>query len=218
LSEVDFAYQTPKRLKVGVLLEALAETIPVGIGKTDRFESIEDPMLVESGAMREAAVSKSIQIILAEWNKVCAGFEIVNAEFTKLGAGESKYRDAISSTVVRIHEAIREAGARTALLEARVGRDHTDASDLGSETVWDAIRRLCDTLGEVPKNSSMAATEIPNLVSQQVDPTTKMSTLSKNLHGLRQFTQKSLESIHQCMIDHGGSPQGGGPAFNRPSV
>jgi hypothetical protein len=61
LSEVDFAYhQTPKRLKVGVLLEALADTIPIGIGKTERLEPIKDLMLVESGIARETAVSDSI--------------------------------------------------------------------------------------------------------------------------------------------------------------
>jgi hypothetical protein len=55
LSEVDFAYQTPKRLKVGILLEAVADTIPVGVGKTEILEPIEDPVLVESGPGREAA-------------------------------------------------------------------------------------------------------------------------------------------------------------------
>jgi hypothetical protein len=124
---------------------------------------------------------------------------MVNAEFSKLGAGESKYRDAISSTVVKIHEAIREADARTALLVARVGRDHTDASDLGSETVWDAIGRMCEAMGELQKHLRMAATEVPNLLSHHVNTTTKMSTLSQNLHGLQQFTQESLGVIHQRM-------------------
>jgi hypothetical protein len=159
LSEVDFAYQTPKRLKVGILLEALADTIPVGVVKTESLELIKDPMLVESGPVREAAVAASIRTVLAEWKKVCAGFNMVNDDFSKLGSSESKYRDAISSTVVRIHKAIQEADARTALLAARVGRDNTDASDLGSETVWEAIRRLCDAMGEVQKQSSLGAME-----------------------------------------------------------
>jgi hypothetical protein len=150
---------------------------------------------------------------------VCAGFEMVNAEFSKLRAGEGKYREAISSTVVKIHEAIREADAQTTLLAARVGRDHTDASDLGSETAWDVIRRLCEAMGEVQKHLRVTAMEVPNLLSHNVNATTKMSTLSQNLHGLRQFTQGSLGVIHQRMrtLENGGSSQVGSPAFIRTS-
>jgi hypothetical protein len=63
----------------------------------------------------------------------------------------------------------------------------------------------------------MAAMEVPNLLSHHVNTTTKISTLSQNLHGLQQFTQESLGVIYQCMrtLEDEGSSQVGGPAFNK---
>jgi hypothetical protein len=49
LSCVNIDYQTPKKLKVGVLLEALADTAPIGIGKAEAIEQIEDHMARPSG-------------------------------------------------------------------------------------------------------------------------------------------------------------------------
>jgi hypothetical protein len=42
LSEVDSEYKTLKKLKVGTLLEALADTIPIGIGKAEKIAVIAD--------------------------------------------------------------------------------------------------------------------------------------------------------------------------------
>jgi hypothetical protein len=73
LSEVDTTYQTPKKLKVGTLLEGLVDTIPVGVGKAEAVEVIKDHMTMADGPDREYAMNSSIQTVLAEWNKVCAG-------------------------------------------------------------------------------------------------------------------------------------------------
>jgi hypothetical protein len=107
LSEVDTTYQTPKKLKVGTLLEGLVDTIPVGVGKAEAVEVIKDHMTMADGPDREYAMNSSIQTVLAEWNKVCAGIELFNAEFGKLGKGEEKTRKSISTTVFKIHDAIR---------------------------------------------------------------------------------------------------------------
>jgi hypothetical protein len=85
LSEVNTAYRTPKKLKVGTLLEALADTIPIGIGKAKRIELAQDHMMASAGPKRESAQDAALRTILAEWNKVCAGVDLFNAEFEKLG-------------------------------------------------------------------------------------------------------------------------------------
>jgi hypothetical protein len=44
--------------------------------------------------------------------------QTLSSEFKNLGSGEKKYRDVISTTVVEIHEAMRDTDARVALLAA----------------------------------------------------------------------------------------------------
>jgi hypothetical protein len=95
LSEVDTAYQTPKKLKVGTLLEGLVGTIPVGIGKAEAVEVIKDHMTMADGPDGECATNLSIQTVLAEWNKVCSEIYLYNAEFGKLGKGEEKTRESL---------------------------------------------------------------------------------------------------------------------------
>jgi hypothetical protein len=59
--------------------------------------------------------------------------------------------------------------------------------------------------------------EISKLLSHNADTTMKMSTLSQNLHRLRQFTQESLGVIQQRMLslENGGGSNSGSPAFER---
>jgi hypothetical protein len=103
------------------LLEALVETAPVGIGKAEGLETITDPMGKPSGEGHETVEAESLCTVRAKWNKVCAGVELFNAEFKKLGKGDLKYREAISTTVVRIHDAIRETDAGVSLLSPNIG-------------------------------------------------------------------------------------------------
>jgi hypothetical protein len=148
LSSVSSTYQTPKKVKVGTLLEALSDTMPIGLGKTEEVSRIIDPGTVEGAEKRESVEAESLRTVLAEWNKLGAKFELFNAEFVNLGNSEEKYQDAISTTVVKIHEAMQDTDAQVALLTARVGKDVTEASDMGSDSVWDAIRNLCDTMDD----------------------------------------------------------------------
>jgi hypothetical protein len=67
---------------------------------------------------RESAETESLRTVLAEWNKLGANFEFFNAEFQNLGIGKEKYRYIISTTVVKIHEAMRDTDAQVALLAA----------------------------------------------------------------------------------------------------
>jgi hypothetical protein len=71
LIKVDTAHQTPKKLKVGALLEALADTIPVGVGKSESIQVIEDHMGKANVVEQEATRNASLREALAEWNKVC---------------------------------------------------------------------------------------------------------------------------------------------------
>jgi hypothetical protein len=61
LSEVDATYQTPKKLKVGTLLKALADTIPIGVGKAEKIAVIQDHMLAADGLARESVRDSSLR-------------------------------------------------------------------------------------------------------------------------------------------------------------
>jgi hypothetical protein len=150
---------------------------------------------LRGGAKRESAEAESLRTVLAEWNKLGANFDLFNAEFKNLGSGEEKYRDVISTTVVKIHEAMRDTDARVALLAARVGKDHTGASDLGSDSVWDAIRNVCNTMDGVQEDVKSAMKGIPNFDSFHEDTRTKLGNLSDNFHGLRKYAQESFVAI-----------------------
>jgi hypothetical protein len=193
-------YQTPKKLKVGTLLEALSDTMPIGLGKAEEVSRIIDPGTVEGAEKRESVETESLRTVLAEWNKLGANFELFNAEFENLGNGEEKYRDAISTMVVRIHEAMRDTDARVALLAAWVGEDVTEASDMGSDSVWDAIRNVCNTMDDVQEDGKGALKEIPKLAGFSTDATIKLGTLSENFHGLRNYAQDSFMAIQSNPI------------------
>jgi hypothetical protein len=192
LSEVDATYRTPKKLKVGTLLEVLADTIPIGISKAERIAVIQDHMLAADGSARESARSSSLRTVLAEWNKVCVGVDLFNLEFQKLGKGEETSRESISGTIIKIHEAIRDTDARASLLGSRIGQDDTAASGEGSESVWDTIRRLCDAIAEVRELAEAGAKAIPEVLERSEGLLDKMSHMSKNLIGLNLLVQSLL--------------------------
>jgi hypothetical protein len=62
LSCVNIDYQTPKKMKVGVLLEAMPDTAPIGIGKAEAIGQIEDHMAWPSGDERETTVELLINL------------------------------------------------------------------------------------------------------------------------------------------------------------
>jgi hypothetical protein len=158
--------------------------------------------------------------VLAEWNKVCAGVELFNAEFAKLGEGDLKHREAISVTVVKIHEAIRDTDARASLLAAGIGHAK-EYGCRGEETVWDSIGRLCDGMEEVKKHADFGTREMPQLIADSRKAKVKLSTLSQNFHGLSKYAIH--KKIHKIGEDGGAGlggsgqrrPAVGDPAFDR---
>jgi hypothetical protein len=221
LSEVDTTYQTPKELKVGTLLEGLVDTIPVGVGKAEAVEVIKDHMTMADGPDREYAMNTSIQTVLAEWNKVCAGIELFNGEFGKLGKGEEKTRESISTTVFKIHDAIRNTDAWAYLLAARIRRDNTMASGEGAKSVWDTLRRVCNSLGEVYELIEAGNQETLMLTETIGDSQEKMGNMSQNLIGLKQYVVDSIATIHRKVTNlerttPGNSLSDDSPGLNRP--
>jgi hypothetical protein len=65
-----------------------------------------DPGGIIAGEERESMEASSIWTVLAEWNKVSASVDLFNAKFSKLGTSETQYHESISTTVLKIHEAI----------------------------------------------------------------------------------------------------------------
>jgi hypothetical protein len=196
-SDVESKNKTPKKLKVGTLLEVLVETMPIGIGKAEEIGTIVDPNNLDPGDKRESAQEAAIHTALAEWNKVSACVDLFDSEFVKLGGNESNYQDGILATVLRIHEAIRDTDARAALLGSRMGHDESEALGQGDESVWDSMRRLCDAIDKVQAQADSGAREIPSLVERSDDTADKLEILSQNFHGLRKYAQDGIHVITQ---------------------
>jgi hypothetical protein len=207
LSEVEGAYNTPRRLKAGFIMAALADTIPIGIGKAEAIQEIEGHLAKADGDERESAKDSSIHTVLAKWNKICAGIDLFNDEFTKLGKGEEKSRESITATVLRIHDAIWDTDARASLLASSIGPDDTSASGEGAESVWDTIRRVCNTLDEVQGLVDDGSREILGVHGQVTAFQEKMGNMSQNLIGLKKYVVDSLAVIHRKVLDLGeGGP------------
>jgi hypothetical protein len=61
-------------------------------------------------------------------------------EFKKFGGGETKYREALTETIMKLQTGVGEANGRAVILSTKLGLDPV-ASDHGSITVWEAIRK-----------------------------------------------------------------------------
>jgi prophage DNA circulation protein len=128
---------------------------------------------------------------------VCAGIDLFNTEFGKLGKGEEKTRECISTTVFKIHDAIRDTDARAYLLAARIGQDNTMASGEGAESVWDTLRRVVSMLDEVQELVEAGSQETLMLTETIRDSQDKMGNMSQNLIGLKQYVVDSVATIHR---------------------
>jgi hypothetical protein len=194
LSAVTSSYVTPKKLKVGFLLEAFADSIPIGLGRAESLTKIPDMTSFSSSELKTEK-EKAIQVVLQEWNTLRGNFDTFNDEFSKLGEGEKRYRDAISETVFKIHDAIRDTDARTSLIAAHIGHDQTEASGMGSDSVWNSIRRIYDTLKTIEAEIEKATERTEVMDEARVIIVGKMETLDKNFHGLKTFAQENLSKI-----------------------
>jgi hypothetical protein len=131
-------------------------------------------------------------------------------EFGKLGKGEEKTRESISTTVFKIHDAIRDTDARAYLLAARIGRDNTIASGEGAASVWDTLRRVVNTLVEVRELVEASNQETLLLSDTVGDSQEKMGNMSQNLIGLKQYVVGSVKTIHQKVSNLENSKTGTG--------
>jgi hypothetical protein len=180
LNAVTSSYVTPKELKVGFLLEAFADSIPIRLGKAEPITELPDLTELTDDPL-EQAQAEALKIIIAEWNILKANFETFNDEFMKLGDGERKYRDAISETVLKIHDGIRDTDARTSLMSTQIGHDKSELSNLGTDSVWDAIQRMYDTLTLIQdqvdkaKAESATTTQISRGLTGKTNKCTRIS-------------------------------------------
>jgi hypothetical protein len=180
LSAVTSSYVTHKKLKVGFLLEAFADSIPIGLGKAEPISKLPDITELKDDPLKQAQAD-ALRTIIAEWNILKANFETFNDEFTKLGEGEKKYRDAISETVMKIHDAIRDTDARTSLMNAQIGHDKSDASNLGTDSVCNSVRRMYDTTKLIQEQVDKATLETATITQVGRTLTGKMEILDNFL-------------------------------------
>jgi hypothetical protein len=139
----------------------------------------------------------ALKMVITEWNFLRANFELVNDEFEKLGNGEKRYRDAISETVLKIHDTIRDTDARASLLSAQIGPDNTEASGHGTDSIWHSIRRIYETTLSVQNELEKAILQSTNVETVKAQVLSKMETLDTNFHGLHKYTQENLAKIAQ---------------------
>jgi hypothetical protein len=196
LSSVTSSYVTPKKLKVGFLLEAFADSIPVGISKTALLSELPDSSQSKAGDKEKAGVG-ALKVVMTEWNILCSNFQLVDDEFAKLGEGEKKYRDAISETVFKIHDVIWDTDARTSLLMSQIGNDNTDASSQGIDSIWNSIHRMYESMQNIQEDIEKVTAQSTNVEEIKDTFLSKMDTLAKNFHGLNKFTQENLSKIAQ---------------------
>jgi hypothetical protein len=121
----------------------------------------------------------------------------VDDEFAKLGEGKKRYRDAISETVLKIHDAIRDTDARASLLSAQIGTDNTDASSQGTDSIWNSIRRMYETMQSIQLEIEKVTVLSTNAEEVQNTVLSKMDTLAQNFLTLNKFTQENLSKIAQ---------------------
>jgi hypothetical protein len=132
----------------------------------------------------------ALKMVMTEWNVLRANFELVNDEFEKLGNGEKKYRDALSETVLKIHDAIRDTDARTRLLAAQIGSDNTDASGNGTDSIWHSIRRIYETTLGIQNEVEKAIRQSTDVETVKVQVLSKMETLDTNFHSLHKYIHR----------------------------
>jgi uncharacterized coiled-coil protein SlyX len=85
--------------------------------------------------------------------------------------------------------------AHTSLMVAHIGHDRTDASGLGSDSVWNSNRHIYKTIATVGKDGEKATLDATAMAELGNAITGKMETLDKNFHGLRKFAQDNLSEI-----------------------
>jgi hypothetical protein len=106
----------------------------------------------------------------------------------------------MSATVIKIHDAMRDADARTLLLVARIGKDDTSASGEGGKSVWDTICRSCDTMDEVQKHAEFGAKELIGAKEHAGVSQCKMENMRQNLIGLKQHVTESIGVTHRKTV------------------
>jgi hypothetical protein len=65
---------TPKKLKVGFLLEAFADSIPVGISKTTQLSELPDSSQSKAGDKEKAGVG-ALELVMTECNILRSNFQ-----------------------------------------------------------------------------------------------------------------------------------------------
>jgi hypothetical protein len=209
LSTVANSYATPQKLRVGGLLEAFADSIPIGVGNATELSAIPDLSTLQ-GEEQDIAGADAIQTILREWNVLRDNIILFNDEFAKLGVGETKYRNAISDSVMRIHDAMRDTDARICLLAVRVGSDNTEASDSGTDSIWESIRKIYDTTRVIRDDLDVTIGHYSDSVQANDDIVDKMAVLDQNFKGLHQFSQDNLTKLmERVRVLESKRPRGG---------
>jgi hypothetical protein len=142
LSQVARDFRTPKKLKLTDLLSVDAETVPMVLVKPEELKGFPLP---ENPNARPGKYTEAQRIglatVLAEWHRVSENFEVLFEEFKNFGSGETKYRVALTETIMKLQTGAGEANGRAVIMSAKLGSNPV-ASDHGSVSVWEAIRGM----------------------------------------------------------------------------
>jgi hypothetical protein len=126
-------------LKLTGLLAVDAKTLPMMLVKPKELKQFPLPSNPNARPDEYAEAQQTgLATVLAKWHRVSENFEVLFEEFKKFGSGETKYREALTATIMKLQSGVGQANGRAIILATKLGADPV-ASDHESVTVWEAI-------------------------------------------------------------------------------
>jgi hypothetical protein len=187
--------KTPKRMKVGPLLATFVDTSPSEGVLLEDMGEVEILPADATTADKESHAQESMLMMIEEWNRVKRNFDLLNEEFQTQGSSDTKFRDALASTISSMQGAMHDSDLKIQLLASRLGESPL-ASDGGSLTCWDAIKQVQDAvdriqneipatdllLDELKKSGTNADVRLENLGKSFVNMSTHYRTTITNIN------------------------------------
>jgi hypothetical protein len=144
---------------------------------------------------QDVAEADAIRTILREWNILRDIIILFTDESAKLGVGKTKYRNAILDSVMRIHDAMQDTDVCICLLAVRAGSNNPEASNKGTDSVWESVWKIYKTTKSIRDDLDVAIGKYLDSKKEKNDVHEKMVVLDKHFKGLHQFSQENLTKL-----------------------
>jgi hypothetical protein len=153
-----------------------------------------------------------------EWNQLVFNLESVAGTVNSQNEGDLKFRQVLAKTVLDIQGNVNGTEVKIQLLLARMGRD-PDPLEGGSVNLWDAIRTLRVTTGEMQKDIAEALQEARLAGNNSSTLSINLSNLSTSFENLADSYSANFKNlndlVNRLLASSGGVPISVGPTFPR---